>query len=113
MENTQMPSLQDVYLLAIAACCEAEKLQTVMQQTGEGTGRLWLMREGTTIPQAWIGFKFNTDDVALKIVTRTEREDSEVVAYAAGLDAFLPRIQKCLREGMLADMSKAKSKRAA
>lgn len=108
MEAPQMMSLQDLYLMTLAAVCEAEKLDAVMQQTGEGAGRIWLVRKGTTVPHAWIGFKFGVDDVALMVQTRTDRQISEVVQYAGGLDSFLPKVQKILRDGMLADMSKGK-----
>ena len=102
MESGQMMSLQDVYLMALAQCCESVKLQSVMQQTGDGAGRVWLMREGTTIPHAWIGFKFGVDDVALKVMTRTEHEYEEIVKYAAGLDRFLPELLRTLNAGLLA-----------
>lgn len=111
MNDAPMISLQDLYLNALRACCEDDHLTSVMQQTGEGIGRIWLMREGTTVPQAWIGFRFNADDVALKVVTRTERELAEVIPYAAGLDSFLPQLQAVLRAGMLADMSKGPARK--
>lgn len=101
MDDAKMVSLQDLYLMTLAAVCEAEKLDSVIQQTGEGAGRIWLMRKGTTVPHAWIGFKFGVDDVALMVQTRNERQIAESVQYAGGLDSFLPRLQKILRDGLL------------
>ena len=98
----QMINLQDLYLLALQACAEGEKLETVLQQTGEGQGRLWLVAKGSTVPHAWIGFKFSVDDVALMVQTRDQREIAQVVKFAEGIDGFLPQLQRCLRAGKLA-----------
>lgn len=94
-------NLEQLYLLAICKTIEAEKLQAVLQDMGEGKGRLWLVPEGSTIPQAHLMFQFGEDAVKLGLQTRSERSFAQVVTYAEGVEGFLRELQKVLRAGKL------------
>lgn len=108
--ETTLINLQQLYIMALSAVCQDDKLDVVIQP-GEGdTGRLWLMRKGTTVPQGSIAFKFGLDDVTLAIETRSEHKVQKVIAYSGGLDSFLPELQKILRAGMLAAPTEKKKK---
>jgi hypothetical protein len=85
----------------------AEKLSAMLQDAGNEAGRLWLTRDGTTVPEAFIEFKFERDDVLLRVISRSGRELDLKVAYAEGLDGALEAIQKFMRAGRIADNRKA------
>ena len=96
-------SIEQMYLLALAKAFEAERYQTVLQDHGDGTsGRLWLMREGTTVPEAHVDFRFTTEGVSLAMTTRGERGlEPMLVKFAEGIDGYLERVVKLLRAGLL------------
>lgn len=99
--EAQIISLQQLYLLSLCKMFEGEKLAAILQDFGNDTGRLWLTREGSTVPQAFVEFKFQRDEVALAVMTRDERTKAYIVKYSEGLDATLQDLQKMLRAGLL------------
>ena len=103
LKEVDIISIEQMYLLVLAKAFEGEKLQTVLQDAGNGAaGRLWLMREGTTVPDAHVDFNFTADGVSLHAVTRGERELPQVmVKYGEGIDGYLERVVKLLRAGLL------------
>ncbi len=115
MNEVNIISLQQLYLMALVETLKADKLDAVLQDLSQetrssDTGRLWLVRNGTTVPEASIAFQFERDSVNLAVVTRNERELKRVIKYAEGLDGYLEDLQKFLRSGLL---SAPKAKRAA
>lgn len=108
MTDAKIIPLQQLYLTALVACANADKLDAVQQDMGQDTGRLWLVRQGTTVPQAWIAYKFQTDDVVIGVATRDERALKRTIKYAEGIDGFLEEFQKFMRANLLAKPSKTR-----
>jgi hypothetical protein len=102
LDDVRIIPLQDLYLTAIVAVCNADKLDCVQQQLGPEAGRLWLVRGGSTVPVASLTYKFTDDTVILGVQTRNERKRSWVVKYAEGIDEVLEEFSKFMREGLLA-----------
>lgn len=94
--------LHELYLNALVSVAKADKLETVIQTMGETAGRLWFVRDGTTVPHAMLQYEFNLDSVALGIVHRDERKHTAEVRYSEGLDSYLDTLQKFLRANLLA-----------
>jgi hypothetical protein len=112
MEDAKIIPLQQLYLMALVATVNADKLDAVQQDLGQDAGRLWLVSNGTTVPQAQIAYKFGVVYVSFGIITRDERKLSRVVKYAEGIDGFLEQLQKFLQANRLVDLTRAR-KRAA
>lgn len=102
LKEVGIVNLEQLYLVAIVNTVNAEKLTAVLQDFDNGAGRLWLVREGSTVPSAEIEFKFDRDVVHLGIISRNERSLLREVKYAEGIDGFLEDLQKFLRAGLLA-----------
>lgn len=101
MQTPTVMPLQELYLNAIVAVAQADKLESVIQSTGDTSGRLWFVRNGTTIPHAMMQYEFNLDSVALGLIHRDERKHAAEVFYAEGLDGYLQIFQKFLRANLL------------
>lgn len=100
-------ALDQLYLMSIIGTCNALKLSAVLQDTGNDSGRLWLVPAESTVPLAQITFAFGTDDVKLGVITRDERELVRVVRYGEGLDGFLPDFMRFMQAGRLAAPKRA------
>jgi hypothetical protein len=96
-----LPNLHDVYLLALQGFAAAIRQDVLLQDLGEGNGRLWLVPQNSTVPTAQIAFKFGVDGVQLGILTRDEREFTKFVKFSEGLDGFLEQAQKFFDAGLL------------
>lgn len=95
--------LVQFYLSTLAAVFQADKLTCILQDLGnEKTGRLYLVRDETTVPEAVLNFDFQDKSVLFGLETRSEQKLLESVKYAEGLDAFLPKLQQTLNAGRLA-----------
>lgn len=105
MESTLI-TLQQLYLGTLANLAEHHKLDTVLLDAGENKGRLFLVRNGTTMPDAHIAFEFGIKSVHLAIETRNEKNLVREVLYLEGLDAFLREFDKVLSAGLLASPAK-------
>ncbi len=106
MESQIIP-LQQLYLNCLAAMFKAEKLDTVLQDTGNESGVLWLVRTNTTVPELSLGFKFGATKVEFACVTRNERVFQAERSYAEGIDSFMQELQHFLRSGRIAAPKKA------
>lgn len=102
LDDVRIIPLQQLYLGAIAAVCNADNLDCVQQELGPMAGRFWLVRGNTTVPVASLTYKFTDDEVIIGVQTRNERKKSWVVKYAEGIDATLEEFSKFMREGLLA-----------
>lgn len=107
MFDANIIPLQQLYLSVIVQLVNAEKLSAVQQQFSETTGRLWLVREGSTVPEIQIAYNFRDDDVTLGIITRDERKLERTVKFAEGLDGFLEDLQKFITANRLAAPKKS------
>lgn len=102
LTQTGVMPLENLYLITITKIVNNEKLSAVLQDFGQGAGRLWLIPEGTTVPDHQIEFKFERDAVALAVASRNERTmPAHTVHYAQGIDGFCKELQKHLRAGLL------------
>lgn len=94
--------LVQLYLIAIVKMLEADKYGAALQQIAEGTGRLWVLPNGSTVPAAQIAFEFGDDAVKFVVITRNEKRHDQTVKYAEGIDGFLEEALKVIRAGLLA-----------
>lgn len=101
MNDAKIIPLQQLYLSIIVTTVGAEGLDSVQQDLGADAGRLWLVRKGTTVPQAWVGYKFDVESVKIGIQTRDERELTRTVKYAEGIDGFAEELSRFLRANRL------------
>lgn len=101
MKDAKIIPLQQLYLSALACVAASDSLDAVQQDLGPDAGRLWLVRDGSTVPQAQVAYKFGIDDVVLGVITRDERELTRTVRYAEGLDGFLADFSRFLHANRL------------
>lgn len=101
--------LDQLYLLAIVQTMKNEKLDAVLQDFGNDNGRLWLVRQGSTVPDAYLDFNFGKDSVAFLYTTRGERVLGPVtVKYAEGVDGYLESLTKFMHANRLASPTKSR-----
>jgi len=98
--------LQDLYLAALAVTFESEKFDTVIQPLTDGptetTGRLYLVRGGTTVADAVVQFKFTENEFFFEINTRDQRCLAKAVKYFEGVDGLIDELRTFLRANRLA-----------
>jgi hypothetical protein len=99
--------LQPLYLSILAGIFEADKLDTITLDRGNGASTLYLARKGTTVPEAIVDVAFTDFSVALRITTRNQRTKAYSVSYAEGIDGILSDLQRFLRADRLAAPVKA------
>jgi hypothetical protein len=99
-------SIQDTYLNTLAALLESEKLGTLLQDTtsadGFQSGVLWAVREGTTVPELSLSFKFDCVGLMLRAMTRDERTMDYKVDFSGGIDEYLKQLRTFLRANRIA-----------
>lgn len=105
--QSNIPTITDVYLLTLCGMFERQNLDPMLQQATDDTGRIFLARKGTTIPECIVNFKFEQDAVLLRVQTRSEREQDYRASFAEGIDATLQEISKFIAAGRLTNKSKA------
>src|SRR5271154_3042557 len=108
---SELISLQQVYLMAIAAACKSLKLDCILQDMGNDTGRLWLAPFGSTVPVAQLGFRFSQDSGGLAIVGRDERRLERVSKFAEGSASFLAACTRFFQAARIAAPKAAARKR--
>jgi len=108
--NAHIIPLQQLYLSTIVAIANADKLEAVQQELGQDMGRLWLVREGSTVPVMQVSYKFGADDVALEVIHRDERHFKKLVKYAEGLDGFVEEFHKFTQANRLAAPKSTKTR---
>ena len=106
--SSPIPTLSDLYLLAIAAMATEEKLSCAVNQITDTKGALYLLRDGSTAAEAVIAFEFYPDRVVLQAVLRNEVVVQTACTYVEGVDRFVLSMMKALRANRLvAPRSKA------
>lgn len=103
--------LEQFYLSILTQTINADSLDVLQQDLGNGAGRLWCVSKDTTVPVLHLAYRFDVDAVEFQLQTRDGRNLVRVVKYAEGLDAFVEEFQRFLRAGRLP--SKVAARKAA
>lgn len=97
--------LQQFYTAIIVQMMNARQLTALQQEfenMADPSGRLYFVRDGTTVPEVIMEYVFTRDALQVKVLPRSGKVLTEVVSYAAGLDSFLDELAKFLNAGKLA-----------
>jgi hypothetical protein len=106
MNDVTLIPIRQFYLMAIAALLCDHKLDSVLEEKapGNAAGRLWLIRQRSTstAPLGWVAFQFEENDVRFQCGFRSDNATWNFsCSYSEGIDSFLERLDRSLKEGAL------------